>query len=469
MFNLDNPLLDVDSYKPSHWWQVPTGTTAMSSYVESRGGQYDKTVFFGLQYILKTALSVRITHSHVDEAVTFFKAHGVPFPEQMFRRIVDVHGGRWPVKIRAVAEGAVVPTRNVLLTIESTDPQCPTVVGYLETLLLRVWYPITVATQSYYMKRTIAAAMAASCDTLDGLPFKLHDFGCRGVSSTESAAIGGAAHLVNFMGSDTVPGILMANRIYNCEMAAFSIPASEHSTITSWGRDGEADAYRNMITQFGGKGKIFAVVSDSYDLHNAVKNLWGKELRQAVIDSGATVVIRPDSGNPVEIVLETCRNLDEAFGSTVNSKNYKVLNHVRVIQGDGITPTMICDILEALLENGYSAENVAFGMGGMLLQGVNRDTNKFAMKCSAACVNGDWREVYKDPITDKGKVSKKGRLSLFKSRLTGEYATYRIDGPAIDSEWEDQLTTVYIDGEIVVEYNLDQIRARAGWPTTFVS
>lgn len=461
MFNCNNPLLDVDSYKPSHWLQVPEKTTAMFSYIESRGGLYEKTVFFGLQYVLRTALSVRITHQHVDEAVAFFAEHGVPFPEQIFRRIVDVHGGKWPVRIRAVAEGAVVPTHNVLMTIESTDPECPTVVGYLETLLLRVWYPITVATQSYHMKRTIAAAMTASCDSLDGLPFKLHDFGCRGVSSMESAAIGGAAHLVNFMGSDTVPGIVMANRVYGAKMAAFSIPASEHSTITSWGRDREVDAYRNMIRQFGGEGKIFAVVSDSYDLHNAVKNLWGKELRQAVIDSGATVVIRPDSGNPVEIVLETCRNLDEAFGSTLNSKNYKVLNHVRVIQGDGITPSMIRDILEALLDNGYSAENVAFGMGGMLLQGVSRDTNKFAMKCSAACVDGQWRDVYKDPITDKGKVSKKGRMSLFRSRLTGEYVTYRIDGPSIDSEWEDQLTTVYEDGELVVEYNFDEIRRRA--------
>ena len=458
---IENPLFDVDSYKASHFKQIPADLKAMFSYIESRGGKYKKTVFFGLQYILKNFMSVRITHEHVDEAVEFYALHGVPFPEAQFRRIVDVHGGCWPVEIRAVREGSVIPAHNALMTVETTDEECPTVGGWLETLLLRVWYPITVATQSYESKLLIRRFMQHTCDTTDGLMFKLHDFGCRGVSSYETAAIGGCAHLVSFAGSDTVPGIIMARKIYKEVMAAFSIPASEHSTITSWGREREVDAYRNLINAFGGEGKIFACVSDSYDLFNAIDEHWGKTLRQEVIDSKAVVVIRPDSGEPATIVLAAVTKLDKAFGSVVNTKGYKVLNNVRVIQGDGINYDTIEEILTILTENGYSTENIAFGQGGTLLQGVNRDTNRFAMKCSAAFVGDQWIDVYKDPITDRGKTSKKGRMSLFRSQLTGEYMTIRLD-QQIDSEWEDQMVTVYRNGEILQEYTLKEIRERTG-------
>lgn len=455
---MDNLILDTDSYKASHYLQYPPGTEGMFSYIESRGGRYDRTLFFGLQYILKRYFTRRVTMEMVEEAAEFLKLHGEPFPYEGWTHIVRDLGGALPVKIRAVPEGAIVPTHNVLVTIESTDPRVFWVAGWLETQLMRVWFPITVATQSYFIKQLIRAALEKSADDPDAeIGFKLHDFGSRGVSSRESAMIGGAAHLVNFQGSDTIAGIWCANHYYHSPMAAFSIPAAEHSTITAWGKAHEVDAYRNMVTVFGKPGAIFACVSDSYDLANAVENLWGGALQQDVINSGATVVIRPDSGDPPTIVRRTLEQLDAAYGSTFNSKGYRVLNHVRVIQGDGINANSIAEILRVVLEAGYSASNVTFGMGGALLQQLNRDTQKFAMKLSQVTINGEEIPVYKDPVTDHAKKSKAGRLDLIMKQ--DGYETIAVNGnPRTE---QSVMRTVFENGELLVDDTLDEIRARA--------
>lgn len=455
----NNIILNTDSYKPSHFLQYPKGTDGMFAYIESRGGAYDSTVFFGLQYILKEYLSKPVTMEMVAEAKAFFAVHGEPFDEAGWTRIVERFGGFLPVKIRAVPEGSVIPNRNILVSIESTDPETFWVVSFIETLILRVWYPTTVATISWNVRKLIMKFLErTSMDPAGQISFKLHDFGARGVSSLESAAIGGAAHLVNFMGSDTVAGVLMANRFYNEPMAGFSIPAAEHSTITSWGKENEVDAYRNMLRQFAKPGSLVAVVSDSYDIYNAVGNIWGKQLRQEVIDSGATLVIRPDSGEPIEVVTKVVKLLDKTFGSTVNAKGFRVLNHVRVIQGDGVNPESIKSILTALAINRYSAENIAFGMGGGLLQQLNRDTMKFAMKASAVRINGEWRDIFKDPITDPGKTSKKGRLSLFRTSV-GKFETLPVDNRPADAE--EVLGDVWKDGVLLKEFTFAEVRGRA--------
>jgi nicotinamide phosphoribosyltransferase len=451
-----NLILDTDSYKFSHPEQYPPGTTSMFSYIESRGGVYEKTVFFGLQMLLHK-LTQRITIEHVDEAEAFCKAHGVPFFKAGWLGIVYDLNGKLPVRIRALPEGSVVPTHRALVTVESTNPEFFWVVGHIETLLLRVWYPITVATQSWHIKQGIKRYLDKTADAPDvEINFKLHDFGSRGVSSAESAAIGGAAHLVNFMGSDTVLGVLYANKFYKSEMAAFSIPAAEHSTITSWGRDSEVKAYENMLRLFGKPGALVAVVSDSYDLFAAIENLWGTQLRDQVVASGATVVIRPDSGDPVEIVTQCAHALAAKFGTTTNSKGFAVLNNVRIIQGDGINQESIEAILQHLTQNGFSASNIAFGMGGALLQQVNRDTQKFAYKCSSVTVDGVERDVFKAPITDPGKRSKAGRLDTV--HFNGGLHTARIDKPVSD---QSAMITVYENGEILKEYTLEEIRLRA--------
>src|SRR5574337_821369 len=308
---MENIIIDTDSYKASHYLQYPPGTTSMFSYIESRGGEYNKTVFFGLQYYLKKYLTHRVTVEEVEEAKEFFEAHGEPFNYEGWMYIAKDLKGKIPVRIRAVQEGSVVPTHNILVSIESTDPKVFWVVSWLETMLLRIWYPITVSTRSHTIKKIILSALEKSADDPKAeISFKLHDFGSRGVSSQESAMIGGAAHLVNFMGSDTVAGVLCANEYYNIPMAGFSIPAAEHSSITSWGKENEVEAYRNMLKQFAKPGALVAVVSDSYDIYNACENLWGKTLKQEVIDSGAVVVIRPDSGNPPDVVLKCAQLLD---------------------------------------------------------------------------------------------------------------------------------------------------------------
>ncbi len=374
-----------------------------------------------------------------------------------------------PLRILAVPEGTVVPTHQALVTIESTDPTAYWVPSYLETLLLRLWYPVTVATISWHVKQTIRQFFErTSADPAGQFPFKLHDFSARGVSSTESAALGGMAHLVNFLGTDTVSGLLAAKTYYQEAMAGFSIPAAEHSTITSWGRNNEAKAYQNMLTQFAKPGALVAVVSDSYDIYHAISEHWGKTLKQQIIASGATLVVRPDSGDPVEVVYRCLLLLDQAFGHAVNNKGFKVLNHVRVIQGDGINPGSLRAILERITSAGYSTDNVAFGMGGALLQQLNRDTQKFALKCSAARVDGQWIDVYKDPITDKGKQSKRGRMTLLRHREYGTFQTVPVPPQAAtlaDIEkpmgYEDAMVTIWENGKLLVDQSFTQVRSRA--------
>ncbi len=458
----NNILLNTDSYKASMWKQYPAGTTGVYSYIESRGGRWDRTVFFGIQAFIKQYLLKPITQEDIDLADEIWTAHGEPFNREGWEYILKTHGGRLPVRIKAVPEGTVVPTKNVLATIENTDPQCYWLTTYLETALLRaVWYPTTVATQSWHIRQLIKSYLEKTGDPA-GLDFKLHDFSARGNSSFESAGLGSMAHLVNFKGTDTMTGILAAMEYYDADVCGFSIPAAEHSTITSWGRDNEVKAYENMLNQFAKPGSIVAVVSDSYDVFNAVKNIWGGELKQKVIDSGATVVIRPDSGDPEHVCSVLVQMLDQKFGSTVNEKGYRVLNNVRLIQGDGVNYQSIEAILSNFMIYGYSADNIAFGMGGALCQMVDRDTQKFAMKASSVCVDGVWREIAKDPITDPGKKSKKGRVELWESG--GEYQSC-VEQPTnwTDKglEWNPVLQTVFENGDIYNKISFEQVRKNA--------
>jgi nicotinamide phosphoribosyltransferase len=273
------------------------------------------------------------------------------------------------------------------------------------------------------------------------------------------------SHLVNFMGSDTVEGVRFANRYYGAKggMAGFSIPAAEHSTITAWGKARERESYANMVTQFAKPGGLVAVVSDSYDLYNAIERLWCGDLLRQVKESGATVVIRPDSGKPSEVVLKVLQLLDAKLGCTTNTKGYKVLpSYYRVIQGDGVNQTSIDDILTTIEDAGFSATNVGFGMGGALLQQVDRDTQKFAYKCSAVRMNGQWTDVRKNPITDPGKASKGGRLDLRRSNGGGGLFTTTMNLAAEHAGSSTSvLDLVYEDGQMRTPTTLDDVRERA--------
>jgi nicotinamide phosphoribosyltransferase len=465
-----NPILDTDSYKASHWLQYPAGVSSMYSYFESRGGRFPATEFSGLQGFIEQYLLTPVTKAHVDEAAAFMDKHGEPFNRAGWMKIVDAYKGRFPVRIRAVPEGTIVPVQNVLFDIELTtrDSDVFWIVSWLETMLVRVWYATTVGTLSFFCKKAILEALQKSADDPEAeIAFKLHDFGSRGVSTNEGARVGGFAHLVNFLGSDTIEGIRYANHYYGVSggMAGFSIPAAEHSTMTMYGRGpGEVAAYRNMVQKYlidrklpPGVPKIAACVSDSWDVFNAVEHIWLGELFDMVRNSGGKLVIRPDSGDPVDVLLKVLDIFDRKLGLKKNSKNFKVLPpYFGLIQGDGINYDSIQEILEAVMEKGYSASNLAFGMGGGLLQQVNRDTQKFAFKCAAAFIHEDWVDVMKDPVTDPGKKSKAGHQALLRGAGNG-LGFHTVRGPRKD----DCLEVVYENGTLVKTYTMDDLRARS--------
>lgn len=468
---MTNPILKTDSYKFSHFAQYPRGAEYVSSYIEARGSQIpgvDEVVFFGLQAFINDVLMTPVTQDHLNEAIEFCNAHGVPLNAEGWQIIIDDHDGYLPIEIRAVPEGTPVPLGQLMASVVNLDPRLPWVTSYVETLLLSyVWYGSTVATLSREMKKVIKKYLDQTSDNADAvLPFKLHDFGYRGVAAG-AAGLGGAAHLINFSGTDTVAGIEFAQKHYGAGMVGFSIPASEHSTMTSWGQDSEFEAYRNMVDAYAKPGAIFACVIDSYDTFEAI-DMWldqdklvGGSLLDIVKSRGATVVLRPDSGDPVEMPVDVVMYLLEKVGYTVNKKGYKVLpDHVRVIQGDGIDINDIKEILAILEENDISAENITFGMGGGLLQKVNRDTFKFAMKASAIQINDVWRDVQKNPSSDRSKKSKAGNLTLL--RKGDVFKTVRVEEVLshLENNWSYALDQVY-HKRPMTSYTFDEVRKNA--------
>lgn len=460
-----NPILNTDSYKQSHFAQYPPGAEVVSSYVESRGGDFKQTVFFGLQAFLKDYLSQPVTTAHIEEAEAICRAHMVPFNRDGWQYIVERHDGRLPVLIEAVPEGTVLPMRNVLAQCRNTDPNVPWLTSFLETALLRaIWYPTTVATLSWHIRQLTDRYLDMTSDAPDAKrAVMLNDFGARGVSSLESSGLGGLAHLVSFQGTDNMAALLAARRFYGVDlhtaMPAYSVPAAEHSTVTSWGGEREMEAYRHIVQAFAFKFPLISVVSDSYDIVRACREIWGEQLQHLVETCGSTVVIRPDSGDPVTMVVDVISILMERFGYEVNSKGYRVLpDCVRVIQGDGINQQSIEEILVAMEDKKLSADNIAFGMGGGLLQQLDRDTLRFAMKASAIRIGGTWHDVFKRPKSDPSKASKRGVLALTTGD-DGGFETVRAD--ALGAA-ENVLRPVFENGDLLIDHPFDDVRARAG-------
>jgi len=419
-------MFDTDSYKTSMHLQYPSNTSKVFSHLLSRS-EGEEIVFFGLTSYLSTMLE----RFYQDDVCLIEKHTPNPITSKLKGLFLN-NKNELPLRIHAVPEGTVVPSGNVLLTIENTDPEAYWLPTYMETGILRaIWYGSTVATNGLKIKKLLLSYLRKS-GTPEHIDFKLHDFGSRGVSSHESSILGGMAHLLNFKGTDNLPALAGVHKLYNLpidEVAGFSIPASEHSTMTAYGEHDEVGAYRNMIQKFG-ELDMFSVVSDSYDVFNACENIWGDVLKQEVLDMNATLVIRLDSGDPEQTVKRVITILADKFGFTLNRKGYKVLNKVRLLQGDGVNYNSIDKILSTLDSLGFSSDNISFGMGGALLQGVNRDDYKFAMKCSAVEVDGEWRDVFKRPSGDKSKHSRGGRLIL--SKINNEYKTVLLgDAPSL--------------------------------------
>lgn len=479
----NNLILMGDAYKYSHHKFYQDGMTKMVSYLESRGGKFSQTVFYGLQIFLKEFLSgVAITQEELDEAQWYLgEKHGVfgredVFDKEKFQYIIDVHGGKLPVRIKAVPEGTVVNTKNVLMTIENLDDNCAWLTNFLETILLQVWYPITVATLSREVRKVIKGRFVACTSydepTIDFLvDFVLNDFGFRGVSSVQSARNGGSAHLVNFRGSDTTIASKGIVDFYNTDtIFGLSVPATEHSIMTVEGPEGEFQIMKNVLQQY--PNGIVACVSDTYDILNACANGWGGELKDLVLsrpaEPGNQLVIRPDSGHVIATLKAVFDILFDKFGYTTNEKGYKVLPpQVRVIQGDGVNINSIIEIYEFLEAEKISPENLALGMGGKLLQAdINRDTQKFATKACYAIVDGVEKNVVKSPteldengnIQKSFKKSKQGLLKLVKTQDNYKTVTSMDEG---FETAEDCLQLVFENGELFNETTFEQVRERA--------
>lgn len=473
---LDNFLYISDSYKYSHHKQYPENLTKLYSYFEARGFKSPffhkpEVVFFGLQYLISKLEGSVITRQDVERAKLFYEKHfGMDiFNYDGFMHIVEKHDGRLPIRIKAVPEGTPIKPGNVLMTVENTDPEVPWLTNYVETFLTKVWYPTTVATLSREIKKTIAHYMSLTSDeeTMFLIDFQLHDFGMRGGSSDETVALGGAAHLVNGFGTDTVSAMKLAQDYYGDPLEdnvvyGNSIPATEHSVMTIKGKDGELEQYHRVIDAYPDDA-IVAIVSDSYDIYNVIENWVCGSLKDKILSRKGKIVLRPDSGDP-EVVISHILNIFEKKMKdkiTMNSKGYKVLPpQIGLIWGDGINHKDIDTILSMMKVKGWASSNIVFGMGGGLLQKVNRDSLKFAFKASyAEFSDGTSVEVYKDPITDSSKKSKRGMLGLTKNH-DGDWETFKYGGEGSLNP-HDHLNVVFEDGVLHYDNTFEDIRTRA--------
>jgi nicotinamide phosphoribosyltransferase len=440
MLNEQHPLIiDADSYKFSHWCLYPEGTNAMYSYIEPRLKSETQTIVpFGVQMWIKKNLLTPITSAQIDEAESIARLHGVPFNRAGWEYIVKKYAGYLPIVIRGLPEGTKTASNQPILSVRCDDPEVFWLASYIETSLQRgIWYPTTIASKDCDSYKSLKALYDISSDNPVMIDFSLHSFASRGVSSRETAEIGGLAHLLFFRGTDDVVALKAARDYYGCDMAGYSVIATEHSIQCAYGPDNQTGYLDRVLDTFAKPGAIVSVVMDGYDIFREVDLLCTPHFVNKIKDSGCKFVVRPDSGDMFEIVPQILSKLEQGFGYTVNSKGKKVLNCVGIIQGDGINHMTMIKLANLVVSCGYAPENVIYGSGGGLLQSVTRDTLSFAQKTSAIRIHDRWVSTVKNPVTDRGKVSKGGLLD------TPDFVTF------------------YDCGRLCVDETLDTIRARA--------
>lgn len=473
-----NPLLALDVYKMGHMEQYVPGCTKVYSYLLARTDKtFSKTVFFGLQYYLEQYLSAPLEPWMADEFLEYREAVlGTPSSKDIEEKIRALCVlGYWPLLIKAVPEGTVMSTRNVLLTMTNTNPEFHWCVGFVESLILKVWYPITVASQSYKYRETVDGYFARTVrEPLQFLrQFTVHDFGYRGDTTEEGAALSGVAHLLSFTGSDTVPALPFARQFYGAqkgELVMASVPASEHSVMCSFGRGDELAAFRNMLRLY--PTGIMSIVSDTFNIYRVLTE-FASALKDEILarPAGSKVVFRPDSGNPEYIICGdpnahygsdeergAVRLLEKVFGHTVNEKGYWELNEkVGLIYGDGMYHERYARTLARLEQMGYAASNLVIGVGG-ILRNHSRDTLGFALKATYVEVDGEAREIEKDPVTDSKKKSHRGLVALNRDERGGYYTTDQVTPEAEAAN--ELLPIVFKDGRVLVHHTLSEIRSR---------
>ncbi|RKP04650.1 nicotinamide phosphoribosyltransferase [Thamnocephalis sphaerospora] len=411
----------TDSYKTCHPFLYPDAER-MVAYGEFRCAfdqdpKDHRIVFYGIRHIIETIVARQWTEEDVERADAFFHTHNAghtafPFPKDLFLKFVKENQGHFPVRIEALPEGTICYPHTPVYQI-STSGEYAQLATYLETILTMVWYPSTVATLSRRARDLIEKAYKATVDEKDygSLESRLHDFGFRACTSVEQSVIGGAAHLLNFHGTDTLSAAYHVQfHLNEGRPIGTSIPATEHSVMMSYPT--EREAILRVVEKFG--TGAFACVLDSYDYARALSEVL-PSIATEKLSKGGFMVMRPDSGDPVETVLMALRACEKVFGVDVNDKGYKVTRGCGVIQGDGVTYQTLGRILDAVREAGFAANNVAFGMGGGLLQRVNRDTMSFATKLSQIThKDGTTRAMMKTPKSDTDKISLPGEFYVLR-------------------------------------------------------
>lgn len=464
-------LLDTDTYKLGHPRMYPPDARELRAYFTCRGPLFahdQRIVVWGLRYAFDTILTRRITQQDIDEADAWLQGHGVgntpmEWPKDLWQAVVDKHDGYIPIKFRCLREGSViypqVPVFEIIAT-ELDGDQFQFLVTWLETALMRIWSPIVTATKSAMVRAFLQEKFDKSVDDefMFLLDSRFHDFGSRGVSSQETAMVTGAAHLTSFDGTDNMIAGWLATQYNDDKHVGTSVLATEHSVMTAW--PAELDAIKRAI-EITPPGAIVSVVADTYSYSHFLTHQL-PIVAPIAQEKGVLFVIRPDSGDPVECVIDGLYAAERAFGADLNSKGFKVLRGAAVIQGDGITIKKLFEIANAVEAAGFSAQNVAYGMGGGLLQKQDRDTLKVAIKLCAIDFGKGLEGRMKKPSHDLSKTSLPGPFQV--NKVSGRPQVYPVDPRP---GWEDRrmendmLQTVYDHGPVGYEWEtIDQIRER---------
>ena len=482
------PILLKDGYKVGHKFQYPDKTTLVYSNLtprKSRSAGVDEIVFFGLQYFIKEYLIRQF-----DEY--FFKRPKADVMKEYARRldaylgkdsityehISELHDlGYLPLEIKALPEGSLVPMRVPVFTIKNTLPGFFWLTNMLETVMSAIlWKPATSASTAFQYLRTFTKyAEETVGEDKSFIPWQGHDFSFRGMAGIEDAVISGAGHLLSFTGTDTIPAIDFLEQYYNAdcskELIGGSVPATEHSVMCMGTQDDEIGTFLRLIREVYPVG-IVSIVSDTWDFWQVITEFLPK-LKDDILARNGKVVIRPDSGDPVKIIIGdedapvgspefkgAIECMWETFGGIITPKGFKLLDgHVGLIFGDSITTERQNAILEGLKKKGFASYNVVLGIGSYTYEYVTRDTFGFAMKATYGEVDGVGRDIFKDPKTDDGtKKSAKGLMQVYRDSSTGKLALK--DQCSWEEESKGELKTVFKDGKLTVDWTLEQIRVR---------
>lgn len=478
-----DPLTAIDFYKADHRRQYPTGTTEVYSNFtarKARPGYGDEVIFFGLQYFIQDFL--------IDSWGYYFfnkpKSRAVADYKRLMKNAIGsldishieaLHDlGYLPLVIKALPEGKLVPTGIPLLTIRNTHPDFFWLTNYIETILsCYLWKPTTSATQAFRLKKLLTTYADTTGAPHDFVKFQAHDFSFRGMSGYQDAVTSGAGHLTSFVGTDTVAAIDFVESYYGAdssnELVGVSVPATEHSVMCMGTLDGELQTFKRLITDLYPTG-IVSIVSDTWDFWKVLTE-YSVTLKEDILKRDGKVVFRPDSGNPHLIICGdpyavtgspeskgAVEVLWDIFGGTINEKGYKELNpKVGLIYGDSIFYTRAQDILRDLAKKGFASTNIVFGIGSYTYEYVTRDTYGFAMKATSGVVNGQRRDIFKNPKTDDGtKKSAKGLLTVYQDEK-GPYLTLA-EGVSEGEEARGCLKIVFKDGEPFNYQTLETIR-----------